>query len=184
MSELEHDHGTPPSESRPISRRGHRLVVAVDFSPASDLALESAIRFAAPHDETVVHVLHVERGRWPVATDPVWEAAVITDSQRPGQAQHHLDERCTRVMDRLRDRLPSHRCRLETHVRSGPAAAEIVRLAEEVGADLVVVGTHGRTGIRRLVLGSVAEEVVRTAPCPVYVARPRTPRGAERATGT
>jgi nucleotide-binding universal stress UspA family protein len=179
----EHDE-LPTSEARPLSRRGHRLVVGVDLSDASDLALESAIRFAAPHDETVVHVLHVERGRWPTAPDPVWESAVMADSMRPGHSQEQLDAHCNRVWERLRSRLPNTLCTIKTHVRTGAAAAEIVRLAEEVTADLVVVGTHGRTGIKRLVLGSVAEEVVRAAPCPVYVARPRVHRGEERATGT
>jgi nucleotide-binding universal stress UspA family protein len=60
---------------------------------------------------------------------------------------------------------------LELHLLAGPPAKEIVRVARSVGADLVIVGTHGRRGVRRLVLGSVAEEVLRSAPCPVLVVR-------------
>jgi hypothetical protein len=57
------------------------------------------------------------------------------------------------------------------HTMVGEPAQEIVSLAAALDADLIVVGTHGRRGIRRAVLGSVAERVVRTAGCPVFVAR-------------
>ncbi len=60
---------------------------------------------------------------------------------------------------------------VQTIVRTGAPAAEIVRFAAERKADLVVVGTRGRTGLERAVLGSVAEAVVRHAPCAVLVAR-------------
>jgi nucleotide-binding universal stress UspA family protein len=56
---------------------------------------------------------------------------------------------------------------LERRVEEGDPAAEILRVAAEAGADLIVMGTHGRTGLRHLLLGSVAEQVVRKAPCPV-----------------
>src|SRR5574342_178600 len=59
-------------------------------------------------------------------------------------------------------------------VVSGAAATEVVRVVREGGYDLVVMGTHGRRGIRHLVLGSVAERVVREAPCAVLVVRPRS----------
>src|SRR5439155_18076193 len=59
-------------------------------------------------------------------------------------------------------------------VRVSPDAAEaIVEYAKDVHADIIVVGTHGRSGVSRLLMGSVAEHVVRTAPCPVLVVRPR-----------
>ena len=60
---------------------------------------------------------------------------------------------------------------VDTQTRVGDAASEIVRYAGEHGYDLIVVGTHGRRGFRRLVLGSVAELVVRTAEVPVLTAR-------------
>jgi hypothetical protein len=58
-------------------------------------------------------------------------------------------------------------------VRSGEADREIVQVASDVSADLIVVGTHGRTGIERLIVGSVAERVLRFAPCPVLAVRPK-----------
>jgi nucleotide-binding universal stress UspA family protein len=60
---------------------------------------------------------------------------------------------------------------VERHVVEGYAAEEIVRFAEEHHCDLIVIGTHGRTGLRRLLLGSVAEKVLRKAPCPVLTVR-------------
>lgn len=72
---------------------------------------------------------------------------------------------------------------VQTRVLVGAdAAEEIVRFARENGFDLLVIGTHGRTGLRRLVLGSVAERVVREAACPVLVVRP-PPEVAAAGTG-
>jgi len=53
----------------------------------------------------------------------------------------------------------------------GDVATEILRLAQETGSDLIVMGTHGRTGLARLLMGSVAEQVVRKAPCPVLTVK-------------
>ena len=64
---------------------------------------------------------------------------------------------------------------VKTALLVGDPAAEILRYARAHGVDLLVIGTHGRTGLRRLVLGSVAEHVVRQAPCPVMVVRPKEP---------
>jgi universal stress protein A len=61
--------------------------------------------------------------------------------------------------------------RVETVVGQGAPAAEILRIAAEQQASLIVIATHGRTGLERLALGSVAERVIRAAPCPVLVVR-------------
>jgi nucleotide-binding universal stress UspA family protein len=61
--------------------------------------------------------------------------------------------------------------RVETLVGQGAPAAEILRIAAEQQASLIVIATHGRTGLKRLALGSVAEQVIREAPCPVLVVR-------------
>lgn len=62
--------------------------------------------------------------------------------------------------------------RVEHRLREGDAAAEIVQVADDMGADLIVIGTHGRTGLRRILTGSVAEAVLRTAHCPVLALKP------------
>ena len=61
---------------------------------------------------------------------------------------------------------------VETDHSLGPAASEILRKAEAMGADLIVMGTHGRTGLSHLVMGSTAEKVMRRAKCPVLTVRP------------
>ncbi len=66
--------------------------------------------------------------------------------------------------------------RYELHLITGDAAGEILQAATRLGIDLIVMATHGRTGMRRFVLGSVAERVVREAPCPVLTVKPRTAR--------
>ncbi len=63
--------------------------------------------------------------------------------------------------------LPEPGVEVEYHVAEGEPATEIIRLARLAGANLIVMGTHGRTGLRRLLIGSVAEAVLRRAPCPV-----------------
>ena len=60
---------------------------------------------------------------------------------------------------------------VDTVIRTGPVAAEIIAVAQSLPADLIVVSTHGRTGLKHVLLGSVTEHVVRHAPCPVFVVR-------------
>lgn len=72
---------------------------------------------------------------------------------------------------RLRQSVPAGASNMTTEVRTGPAAKQILEAARERGSDLIVMGTHGRTGLGHLLLGSIAERVVRTAPCPVLTTR-------------
>ena len=73
----------------------------------------------------------------------------------------------------LRARVEAPGLKISSEAVQGAPATEICRVAKEGGHDLIVIGTHGRTGVARFLLGSVAERVVREAPCPVLVARPR-----------
>jgi hypothetical protein len=77
-----------------------------------------------------------------------------------------------RASHRVKDLDPSG-VRIVGHLRAGSPAVEIAQLASDLGADLVVVGTHGETGFAGLALGSVAEALVRHAPCPVLTFRPK-----------
>jgi nucleotide-binding universal stress UspA family protein len=75
-------------------------------------------------------------------------------------------------MKKLRETYtPGHAYPVEYRITQGDAAAEILRLAEETKCDLIAMGTHGRTGLERLVVGSVAETVMRKAHCPVLTVR-------------
>lgn len=68
-------------------------------------------------------------------------------------------------------RFPDHSLNVERYLTEGVPAEEIVTLAKERGCDLIVMGTHGRTGLLRAVIGSVAEHVIRLAPCPVLTVK-------------
>ena len=77
-----------------------------------------------------------------------------------------------RILEMLSDVCPSdHQLSFEHRLVMGDPATEIVRIAEEEQAELIVLGTHGRTGLSRILMGSVAEAVVRHAPCPVLIYR-------------
>ena len=71
----------------------------------------------------------------------------------------------------LRQQFLGVRAQVEMIVREGPAAEDILRTAERRQVDLIIMSTHGRSGVRRLLLGSVAEKIIRSAPCPVLAVR-------------
>jgi nucleotide-binding universal stress UspA family protein len=145
-----------------------KILCAVDFSKGSGATLEAAADLARRYqaDLTVLHV------REPPAT-----AGAKGFVPPPGLSEAESTE-IGRQLERWRAEAARIAGRdVRSEVASGSAAAEIVRTAGEGLFDLAVVGTHGRTGFRRLVLGSVAERVVREAPCPVLVVRPPEERG-------
>jgi nucleotide-binding universal stress UspA family protein len=89
----------------------------------------------------------------------------------PGISLRAIDDLQAAPQSRLRDALSRFGINGEGIAKSGPAAQAIVDLANSASAELVVVGTHGRTGLARLTLGSTAEAVIRSAPCSVLVVR-------------
>ena len=137
------------------------ILCAVDFSPASHFALELAADLARRHrcQLTVAHVYEM-----PAATSEMLVSPPeLEESAR--QAQREL-ERFRAQAAALTDRP------IRTALLEGKPADELVRWAREHPCELIVVATHGRSGLKHLMLGSVAEKVVRTAPCSVMVARP------------
>ena len=141
-----------------------RILVPTDFSTASDAALDFAKTIARAFGASL-HLLHVFEdpilaGGFPEAYAPMppdTRAALIDDANR---------ELTRRVSDEERTRFNA-----TTAVVSGFAALAIVENAQEHDIDLIVMGTHGRTGVAHLFVGSVAERVVRLAPCPVLTVR-------------
>ena len=149
--------------TKPRRPQLQRILVAVDFSEESRSALELAAMLAARFDAslTLVHVVE------PVFGPP--DVALI--SMTGALSRERMMEQATVELRELRARMPVA-CRVvETTVRSGIAFFEITEAAKALGADLIVIGTHGYTGIKRALLGSTAEKVVRHAPCPVLVVR-------------
>jgi nucleotide-binding universal stress UspA family protein len=142
-----------------------RILVPTDFSAAADEALTYAKALAERLDASL-HLLHV-------FTDPYAVAAVTPEVYAP--VPRELRERALEeVRERLLERLDveeEQRFRGTREVVGGLTAPQIVGYAAERGIDLIVMGTHGRRGVAHLLLGSVAEHVVRTARCPVLTIR-------------
>jgi len=141
----------------------HRIACAVDFSEAARVAMEEAADQAARFQSELL-LVHVNESAASAGDMPPAPAALL--------ASRHELERKLEVWRTEAERRSARPVVAE--VVEGSPAEEIVRLATARNADLLVVGTHGRRGWRHLVIGSVAERVVRTSHCPVLVV-PRQP---------
>lgn len=145
------------------------IVVCTDFSPCSELALERASDIAR-RDETRVFLIHTfdpKKVRGPAARAP-------TERDRRG-----WDEESMRRLKQARHRYFGHLEDTDVQYDARPSAhpsVEICRIATETKASLIVLGSHGRTGVLRRLLGSVAEATVRHAPCSVFVVRDQAAR--------
>ncbi len=141
------------------------IVVGVDFSSTSELALDRAFELAAERPQTVVHVVHI------ALVGPADGATDGARTEAGKELRRYVDERIAQYA--RTSALPADSlARVVVHVRCASPAEEIAQIAADLQADLVVVGTHGRRGLARLLIGSVAEGVVRLAPCPVLIVRP------------
>lgn len=134
-----------------------RVVIPIDFSDESFKAVDVARMIAGGSGH--LHVIHVLS---PMPIDDRESLWTTDTDETPIQ----------KCEDTLRKRFAGeehHRVRIRVSV--GNPGNEITAYAEEIGADLIVLPSHGRTGIKRLLIGSVAERVCRIAPCPVLVLR-------------
>lgn len=144
-------------------------IVGIDFSPISVRALDEALEITSLR-RGEVHVVHVE----PEPVTDLLAAPVLV----PGlQAEDAVEKvlRCAQERVDAAALRPSGLAvtRVVVHVLHGSPAREIADFAASLDADLVVVGSHGRHGVERFLLGSVAERVLRLARCPVWVVRPK-----------
>jgi nucleotide-binding universal stress UspA family protein len=140
-----------------------RILVATDFSEASQAAVRYG-RALADAFGASLDVLHVME-------DPFIYAPTSEGYMPP---PNFFDEMETEAQERLEQALPpSDRQRLNTRLltKKGSPFVEIVRFAKKENVDLIVMGTHGRGPIAHMLMGSVAEKVVRKAPCPVLTVR-------------
>jgi universal stress protein A len=142
-----------------------RILVPTDFSEASEAALDYA-RVMAGKFGASLHVLHVFDA--PFAAGAVSAEVFIAES--PAANAQLFEEASNRLQRRV---TPADRTRYRatTEIITGASAESIVTYARERGVDLIVMGTHGRSGLSHLLMGSVSEKVVRTAPCPVMTVR-------------
>ena len=146
------------------------IVVAVDFSEIGDLALDHALKLADREPRAELHAVHVASAYGPMLRVELGDEARTLPLE---QASEELRQHVERHVESLRALGGGHFQRVVTHIRVGAPPEEVARLAVEVDADMVVMGTHGRRGLRRLLLGSVAEATLRQVHCPVLVVRPK-----------
>ena len=133
-----------------------------DFSPGSAAAFAYACDLARDFDGRLI-VLHVLDAGVPMVAEGVVLPSNLDE----------LREAAWRDLDAVHP--ADSAIRFERVLREGPTVAEILDAAQGLGADLIVMGTHGRTGLGRLFLGSVTEEVLRKAPCPVLTLKAPVP---------
>ncbi len=142
--------------------RYETVIIATDFSEASLLALETGLRLAQD-SEAQVHLLHVLNP--PVGMDPMGTVTPsIPDLEKAAKSQ---------LENLVPENVPEG-VTIHPVVLRGSPPKTIATFAREKDADLIVVGTHGRTGLGRLFMGSTAEALLRQAPCHVMVVKPRT----------
>ena len=146
-----------------------KILLAVDGSSHSQEAVDEVARRPWPSRSTV-RVLSVIQPYPPPATEFVLAGATAEDIRRQQTAD------AEQLTARAADAVKAADVSAETAVREGDPRSAIVDEADEWGADLIVVGSHGRTGVKRWLLGSVAGAIVSHAPCSVEVVRRREPR--------
>ena len=138
------------------------VLIGVDFSPESQLAIDQAIALAPGARFTLAHVTPtVAMVRASYGGSDAVSPSVI-------ELERHGDR--LRLAE-LRERIAARGVDVTATAADGAADAMLATIAEERGCDLIAVGTHGRTGVKRLLLGSIAEKTVRLARCAVLVAR-------------
>lgn len=140
------------------------ILCPVDMSESSRAALDYAL-FLARNSGGNVHVLHV----WeiPVIVRPdlvVWTESTASGTSLADLVKMRAEAALQHFLAPLDD---ASRALVSVHLQPGAAAPTILRVAADGAHDLIVMGTHGRSGLSRLVLGSVSERVVRRATCPV-----------------
>lgn len=135
-----------------------KILVPVDFSECTKESLLYAVPFAKQFDArlTLLHVM---------------EPTYLAPSETSALPITETVEAATKRLKQLRDRCAGT-VQCQTLVRLGYCEHEIIKVAQEEGSDLIILSTHGRTGLARLVMGSTAERVVRRAGCPLLIVRP------------
>jgi nucleotide-binding universal stress UspA family protein len=140
------------------------VVCATDFSEASQPALDATTSLCQRLGVSSMHLLYVDE------TLDRFAGVTEVDSRFVAELTR-LQEEARTVLAKLATEVSARGVVAHTVYRVGVAHTEIGRFAEEIKADLLVLGSHGRTGIKRWVMGSVAERVVRHAPCSVLTVR-------------
>jgi nucleotide-binding universal stress UspA family protein len=152
-----------------MTNTSSQVVVGYDFSHSGNAALYRAIALATRAPFHVLHVACIVDRHAPPSVIVHHGPVDYAYTERLQQALTDVVTQELRTANNTQGKI--HFC---VHVRIGKPAEELLALARDVGADLIIVGSKGLTGVERLVLGSVSEKIVREAKCTVEVARPKT----------
>ena len=161
VSEKGHKAAVPAAALAPLRFKIGKILVPVDFSECGQTAVRYALGLAAQFEAelTLVHVVEqiVYPGDW------MYPPLALSDF-----ATEKRDE----VLKKMENLVRTPETKVTNVVRVGRAWQEVVELAKDTNTDLIVLATHGYTGLKHVLLGSVAEKIVRHAPCPVLTVRP------------
>lgn len=149
----------------------HRVVVGSDFSELGDRAVLEGIRLCWLYPNAALHVITVAAESSAGVLLPGASLEVRPRAEAVEIARAHVAELSRRYCESAP--WPAGLDKIAVYVVVGSPAERIVTLAGAIDADVIVIGTHARRGIDRMILGSVAQEVVKSAPCGVFVLRPR-----------
>ncbi|HEX7477229.1 MAG TPA: universal stress protein [Polyangiales bacterium] len=147
------------------SHHPYTIVVAIDFSAPCEAAVKEALRLAAEHSGSELHAVHIIDPRTGGTRSVRMRTQDVALGELPARMRAYVAAQAD-GFENVSD------LALGVHIRLGQPVAGILQLTIDIQADLLVVGTHGHNGVLRVALGSIAEELVRTAHCPVLTARP------------
>ena len=139
-------------------RRKLKVLVAIDASQIGDLVVKRSGQYAkvTDCDLTILHILD----------------ALVTYGFMPDSPAHRImEEEANKIVKKAKEALEHHGIECKTRVAIGPVPSEIVRIADEGEFDVIFMGSRGYGGIKRMLLGSVADKVIRHAHCSVTVVR-------------
>jgi universal stress protein A len=161
VSEKGHKAAVPAAALAPLQFKIGRILVPVDFSECAQTALRYALGLATQFEAelTLAHVVEqiVYPGDW------MYPPLALSD---------FATEKRDQVLDKMKSLVKDPEVNVRHVVRVGRAWQEVIELAKENKTDLIVLATHGYTGLKHVLLGSVAEKIIRHAPCPVLTVRP------------
>ena len=146
--------------------RIHRILVPIDFSEHSERALEDAVALAKKF-EAELHLIHCYQ------VYPESMVSVRYELAAPAMDEQQVRDAALGRLTDWREKATAQGVSAELHLAMDRPSHGIVSLAEKLPADLIVIGTWGLTGLQHVLLGSVAERVIRHAPCPVLTVKGR-----------
>jgi nucleotide-binding universal stress UspA family protein len=143
---------------------GRNILVPIDESKQSTRALEFVLEEHPDSRITVVHVIN---------PDDIFQSPGIESSRMASyeQIRQHHEQRAESLLETARKQADDEGVEIETDYLTGKVSKAIIDYADEHDIDHIVLGSHGRTGARRILLGSVAEKIARRSPVPVTIVR-------------